>query len=345
MMAARRLESEPLRVAIVVRGHERGALSGDGLFVALTRLCDLLPRASLFVRTWSSSEAPPGSTWRVLGSGGSRVLSRARVCAYFERGALKERLASCELDAEPRGRVVSSERVWRTPVIGQKRMWEQQWRALSLPDTSFAAAVSLRFDLFTPSFTAANGFRSDAALGWSPDAVANGIGRNVALLHGSSDCVHALGGCSRAIGADNVLLGTLGAMRTLAASMLALWRTSPAANISRTFHRIKPHHESIVPMEIARLGLCCAELDALVRLRGVSAREARPSFADAAPNRSAPGAHHREPRRHPHPHRHAAHGVVDARRLPAKSPLLPRGPKAHSRVIGSRRNISHRRRS
>ena len=340
-------------MAIVVRGHERGALGGEGLFVALTRLCDLLPRASLFVRTWSSSDAPPGSTWRGLGSGGSargRVLSRARVCGYFERGTLRERLASCELDAEPRGHGVSawaSERVWKTPVIGQQRMWEQQWRALSLPDTSFAAAISLRIDLFTSSFTSANGFRSDAALGWAPSAVANGIGRNMALLRGSSHCVHALGGCSRAIGADNVLLGTLGAMRTLAASMLALWRTSPAANISRAFHRIKPHHEAIVPMEIARLGLCCAELDALVSLRGVSAGEARPSFADAAPNRSAPGvlvaqrAHHRELRRHPHPHRR----VVDARRPPAKALLLPRGPKMHSRVIGARRNISHRRRS
>ena len=70
--------------------------------------------------------------------------------------------------------------------------------------------------------------------------------------------MHALGGCARAIGADNVLLGAPRALRALAVDMLELYSETPAEEIARRHHRAKPHHESIVPMRIAALGLCCS---------------------------------------------------------------------------------------
>jgi hypothetical protein len=88
-----------------------------------------------------------------------------------------------------------------------------------------------------------------------------------------------MAGCATAIGSDNLLVGSVGAMRTLAAHMYDLYTHTPATNLSRAYHRVKPHHEEIVPIEIARLGLCCPELDAFVRLRG-SGGEARPTFAE-----------------------------------------------------------------
>ena len=36
--------------------------------------------------------------------------------------------------------------------------------------------------------------------------------------------------------------------------MLALYSETSAEEIARTHHRAKPHHESIVPMEISALG-------------------------------------------------------------------------------------------
>ena len=52
-------------VAIIVRGHERGALRSDGLRAALVRLLGLVgPSSRVFVRSWDHSDAPTGSTWR-----------------------------------------------------------------------------------------------------------------------------------------------------------------------------------------------------------------------------------------------------------------------------------------
>ena len=96
--------------AIVVRGHERGATSSDGLFVALSQLCELLPDSSLFVRSWIFEDASPGSTWRWKAIGQPRpparprTLNQSRVCQYFDRGLLRSRLADCVLEPEPRSK-------------------------------------------------------------------------------------------------------------------------------------------------------------------------------------------------------------------------------------------------
>ena len=95
-------------VAIIVRGHERGALRGDGLRAALVGLLGLVgPRSRVFVRSWAHSDAPAGSTWRAssveprirssLALEPRRPLSREQLCSYFEGGLLGSRLASCEL--------------------------------------------------------------------------------------------------------------------------------------------------------------------------------------------------------------------------------------------------------
>lgn len=108
---------------------------------------------------------------------------------------------------------------------------------------------------------------------------ADGPSRWLSRVHSRRECVHAMAGCTAAIGADNLLIGSLSAMRTLAAHMLTLYTSTPAANLSRAYRRVKPHHEAIVPIEIRRLGLCCPELDAFVKLSGTPP-EARPSFEE-----------------------------------------------------------------
>ena len=159
-------------VAIIVRGHERGALHSDGLRTALVGLLGLVgPGSRVFVRSWAHSDAPPGSTWRassveprirLSAQGPRRALSRAQLCSYFQVGLLGARLAGCELEDEHEttarrgGRYSGSRaRVWSAPVVGQQQMWAQQLRALEALDAyaggaAFTAAVSLRIDLFSP---------------------------------------------------------------------------------------------------------------------------------------------------------------------------------------------------
>lgn len=231
-------------VAIIIRGHERGALRSDGLRLALVSLLGLVgPRSRVFVRSWAHSDAPVGSTWRTssveprirssLALEPRRPLSRAQLCSYFERGLLGARLASCELEDEMPGQPgkysSSRARVWSAPVVGQQRMWAQQLRALDALDayvgSAFTAAVSLRIDLFSRSFAISNGYafttfagpdassdrgrararRLGDATGVSggspafvPSVVAEGIAGQLARRN-SSLCVHALGGCARAI--------------------------------------------------------------------------------------------------------------------------------------------------
>ena len=166
-------------VAIIVRGHERGALQSDDLRTALVGLLGLVgPGSRVFVRSWAHSDAPPGSTWRsssveprirLSAQGPRRALSRAQLCSYFQVGLLGARLAGCELEDEHEttarrgGRYSGSRaRVWSAPVVGQQQMWAQQLRALEALDAyaggaAFTAAVSLRIDLFSRSFAMANG--------------------------------------------------------------------------------------------------------------------------------------------------------------------------------------------
>ena len=166
-------------VAIIVRGHERGALQSDDLRIALVGLLGLVgPGSRVFVRSWAHSDAPPGSTWRsssveprirLSAQGPRRALSRAQLCSYFQVGLLGARLAGCELEDEHEttarrgGRYSGSRaRVWSAPVVGQQQMWAQQLRALEALDAyaggaAFTAAVSLRIDLFSRSFAMANG--------------------------------------------------------------------------------------------------------------------------------------------------------------------------------------------
>ena len=179
-MSARSLPREA--VAVIVRGHERGALRSDGLRAALVSLLGLVgPRSRVFVRSWDHSDAPTGSTWRAssveprirssLALEPRRPLSRAALCSYFERGLLGAQLASCEVEEESTGKhgkySGSRARVWSAPVVGQQRMWAQQLRALDALDGTFTAAVSLRIDLFSRSFAVSNGF-SFAALATPP---------------------------------------------------------------------------------------------------------------------------------------------------------------------------------
>ena len=153
-------------VAIIVRGHERGALRSDGLRAALVGLLGLVgPRSRVFVRSWAHSDAPAGSTWRAssveprirssLALEPRRPLGREQLCSYFEGGLLGARLASCVLEDEAPGQhgkySGSHARVWSAPVVGQQRMWAQQLRALDALDGTFTAAVSLRMDLFSRS--------------------------------------------------------------------------------------------------------------------------------------------------------------------------------------------------
>jgi hypothetical protein len=157
--------------AIIVRGHERGATRSDRLFVALTQLQRLLPDSKLFVRSWLHSDARPGTTWRQIAA--PQLVDRARVCGYFSR----LRMESCELEAEPRSSRLLTETVFRTPVLGQRSMWAQQLRALrALDTTTFATAISLRFDLFDASFATANGLDG---LGYSPETLSTSISRAV----------------------------------------------------------------------------------------------------------------------------------------------------------------------
>jgi len=177
-------------VAIIVRGHERGALQSEGLRTALVGLLGLVgPGSRVFVRSWAHSDAPPGSTWRassveprirLSAQGPRRALSRAQLCSYFQVGLLGARLAGCELEDEHEtaarrgGRYSGSRaRVWSAPVVGQQQMWAQQLRALEALDAyaggaAFTAAVSLRIDLFSRSFAMANGLAAlDAPTGVS----------------------------------------------------------------------------------------------------------------------------------------------------------------------------------
>ena len=101
-------------MAIIVRGHERGALQSDDLRTALVGLLGLVgPGSRVFVRSWAHSDAPPGSTWRAssveprirLSAQGPRhALSRAQLCSYFQVGLLGARLAGCELEDETAAR-------------------------------------------------------------------------------------------------------------------------------------------------------------------------------------------------------------------------------------------------
>ena len=337
-----------MSVAIIVRGHERGATAGDGLYLALTRLCELLPDPpSLFVRSWLHEDAPTGSTWRPAIPGqfiaSRHTLNQSRVCAYFDRGVLKARLETCVLETEPRGALRSmQQKVFGAPVAGQVRMWSQQMRALAaLEARRFDAAVSLRFDVFVPAFLRANGFDREHGVMWEPVALGDGLARSVLARHRGQDCMHTLGGCATAIGADNVLLGALGAMRTLIGHMLRLYMHTPAANLTRDFHRAKPHHEYIVPWETRRLGLCC-DLEPPATLY-----DGRPSFG-VAPGGGRAG---RPPHAHlhsPRPARLVATPIAQRRRAepqPGRSALphlplallaLPRATNGSTRrrVIG-----------
>ena len=101
-------------VAIIVRGHERGALQSDELRTALVGLLGLVgPGSRVFVRSWAHSDAPLGSTWRassveprirLSAQGPRRALSRAQLCSYFQVGLLGARLAGCELEDETAAR-------------------------------------------------------------------------------------------------------------------------------------------------------------------------------------------------------------------------------------------------
>jgi len=219
-------------VAIIVRGHERGALQSDDLRTALVGLLGLVgPGSRVFVRSWAHSDAPPGSTWRsssveprirLSAQGPRRALSRAQLCSYFQVGLLGARLAGCELEDEHEtaarrgGRYSGSRaRVWSAPVVGQQQMWAQQLRAVEALDAyagggAFTAAVSLRIDLFSRSFAMANGLAAlDAPTGArsEPQGVSSGHRRPGARSESRAD---AAPGVSSGHGADEGTGGGFG---------------------------------------------------------------------------------------------------------------------------------------